>query len=269
VLFWKLKIKKQKTVFITFQEIHKYSLHETKIPAMQVTPNETKVENIYKTWKEMPHCILTERTITIGVVKNNDEIEFYLLDGQHKLNAAYILYNNMSNNHKLKCTFVEIATSDEMQKLFLIINEDSKKIKYYVESDIFERKIICELKKEIEEKYKDCYRKKSKKDSYIMSSGEFLDKIVENKILKNLNDVIPECEYLINQLNEFHKIYFNDANYLELQDHPNAFYPEEQQIIKKYKNCMFFKNNNFVESFGIYLINNAINISHDYKKIRH
>lgn len=260
---------KAKTIFITFQEIFQLELHKTPVPEIQVSLNETKVENIVKTWLQKPHYILTERPIIIGVIKvdDDDDVEFYLLDGQHRMHSAYDIYKNHNTNNQMKCTFVELEDNHEMEELFVIVNDDSKKNNYFCKSDKFERKLINNFKEIIKNKYKDCYRNKSRKDSHIMSVSEFIENIVDNEIFKDF-EVLPNIDFFITKLEKCHNEYFNKLNYLELKDHPDAFYPEEQQIIKNNKNCMFFKNNNFREAFSDFLSEKIMNVKHNYKKMR-
>jgi hypothetical protein len=245
-----------------------------KTPFCQVGLDEDRVDGIINTWKRMKDFNLLERPLTIVFIKNSVDTEYWLIDGQHKLNAAISLYkNDNDDNNDLDCAFIECNSKDDIRDLFELINKDSAKSKLYVESDIFTKKIIEELKKTMKDKYKKSYSERIKKDSHIMSIDEFMDEIIKLKAFCDWpNDNVQSCEKFIDDLEKCNKKFWKDVQYLETMnriDKEDLYYSDELNILNQNeKNCMFMKNNNFRKYFVEYLEGDEIESHHNYKNMR-
>lgn len=258
---------------LTFGELNEINDKKYfKTPQIQIQLGEDRINNIAKTWKNMPEFILTERPLTFVVLKSDNETEYWLIDGQHKFNAAIKLHKDENINDSLDCTFIECDSKEEINGLFDLINADSEKSKIMINSDIFVKKIMIDLKTKIKEKFKNCYKEKSSKKSDIMTADEFIDELVKYNVFVDWNNnEIPNSDEFIVMLDDKNKKFFKDACYLEnvnRKDVDDLFSKEEIEIIEKCKNCMFFKNNNFREYFSNLICKSNMKPIHNYKNKR-
>lgn len=243
--------KKAKKVQVTFQELKKINDQKIlKTPIIQTALEEDRIDGICETWKKKNGFILTERPIIIAIFEDNDSnnIEYWLVDGQHKFNAAIKLCENDDMNDKLDCVFINIADENEMDNLFELLNKDSYKNKEKIRSDFFERKHMKELKKKIVEKYKGCYVEKDNKKNHVMTVDNFLNEIMAYGIMDGKNF---KSDDLLKKMDKCNDIFFKQLNYLENlnSDKELKFYKDEIDVLETYKNCMFLKNNNFRKFF--------------------
>jgi hypothetical protein len=262
--------KKAKKVQITFQELKK--INEQKIlktPVIQTALEENRIDGICETWKKKNGFILTERPIIIAIFEDNDtkNNEYWLVDGQHKLNAAIKLCEDEDMNDQLDCVFINISNEDEMDDLFELLNKDSYKNKEKIRSDFFERKLMKELKIKLAEKYKECYVDKDNKKNHIMTLDNFLNEIMEYGIFNNKNNKNNKLDDILKKMDKCNDIFFKKANYLEnLNNNKDLnFYKDEIEVLETYKNCMFLKNNNFRKSIVDYLLDDEFVAEHEYR----
>jgi hypothetical protein len=263
--------KKIKITYSEINEIMKKKLWKT--PLCQVDLNEDRISEISNTWKSKKYFYLIERPLLIAFIKVGTDIEYWLVDGQHKLNAALELFKNDKDNGSLECAFIECVSKEEMCELFNLVNKDSVKAKLYIDSDIFTRKVISELKDTMREKYNNLYREKTKNDSNVMTLDEFLKEVTELGMFADWqNNEIKSHTEFIKDLEKCNKMFWNDAKYSETTDRidkNDIYHTDELNILnKEEKNCMFLKNNNFREYFVNYLEDNDIKPYHDYKNVR-
>lgn len=260
---------KVKLTFGELAEIHNKNYWKT--PDVQIQLGEDRINGICKTWKSMPQFILTERPLTIVMLKDLDNIEYWLIDGQHKFNSAIKLYNDDNMNECLDCVFIECDSIEKTNMLFDIINTDSEKVKNYIQSDFFVKKMITELKNKIKEKYDGCYRKKLSKSSDIMTVDEFVSELLEHNVFDGWDNGLPSSKRFIELFEEHNKKFFKEVSYLENINRTDAgllFSDDEINIIGEYKNCLFLRNNNFREYFAEQICNGNIKSIHEYKNIR-
>lgn len=259
--------EKSKRVKITFKELNEiYNSGCIKTPDIQISLDKDRIQGIYETWTKNPGYILTERPIVIAVF-DDDKPEYWLVDGQHKLNAAIKLFND-NINRQLECTFIKIENENELDELFILLNKDSHKNVTKVNSDFFQRKLIKDLKKQIGEKYKNCFKEKIIKDSPIMTIDEFIDEVYKLGAFDDWTDGLPGVDTFMDKLSSCNDKFFSKAGYLENSDNENYFYKDEIKIINNNKNCMFMRYNNFREMYVEYLCGQKIYPKHEYRNIR-
>jgi hypothetical protein len=172
-------------------------------------------------------------------------------------------------NDLISCTLIDINNFAELSLFFEIINKDSFKNKNFVNSNIFEKKVKTELKSLLRENFGGCYKLRKSEKNYIMTIDEFIEDLDEYGAFENWNNGIPAPSYFYKKIEKYNKIFFDDISYCESLDNVNAFYVDESEIIIKYKNCVFFKNNNFRECFCEFILKNIkTSPYHEYKSIR-
>lgn len=268
---------KAKTIAITFKKLVEIVNSGILVnPIIQVALDEKKVDDICNTWLKHQEFILTERPLLILVFEHEKnkkmENEYILVDGQHKLNAAVKLSNEKNIEDSLTVTFMKIDDTKKIDVLFEIINTDSQKVGKWIFTNHFKRKFLTTMKKQMMEKYKGCYAEKIKPQ--ILTIDQFFDKLEEHGFLKEYdepdeNTEMPQMEILMEKLDECNAKFYKDKNYLEnAMNEKDDFYEDEKQILKKFKNCMFLKRNNFCEYYCACLCNEKIDVKHTHKSVR-
>lgn len=254
-----------KKISITYQEISNI-INDLKKPSIQTSLDIDKIDGIYQMLKDKK-CNLLFGPIMIAVLKIDNMIEFWLIDGQHRIEAA-IRLNREDKNDNLECVFVDVENQSDIDDLFDFCNKDSCKNKYIINSDIFQKKLIKDFKTMLATRYHDAFREKSSKKSYIMTIEEFINKLIELDLLEGWSDGLPMVETLFEKLEKCNEIFIKKVKYLETLDNKNCYYQEEFTILEKYKVCVFFKNNNFCDCYIDYLCEKEIYPKHDYKNNR-
>jgi hypothetical protein len=247
----------------TFKElcdIEKYLL----TPIFQTPLNTDKIEQMTDAYNTNPQFLLSKLILTVAVINNMTENEYYLMDGQHRLNMCCQLYQNEQENHKMYIAFYHIDNEQQFMGLFDDLNKDSQKSKKYVSMDIFKKLEYSHLKKTLLSKYKGCYAKKISMQNHLYTVDEFIGHLENNNFLDLHKNEDMQIDDLIRSIDRKHKTYFNVVKYLETQDE-SLFYKDEIDCIETYKNVMFFKNNNFVD----YLCDvKKVSPVHNYRNLR-
>jgi hypothetical protein len=105
-----------------------------------------------------------------------------------------------------------------------------------------------------------------------MIVDEFTNKLIDNDIFDNINDGTMTCNEIFDLIEESNQKFYKEISYLEnvnRNDTHLLFSQEEIIIIKEHKNCLFLKNNNFIEYFILSLCDiNDKKPMHEYKNIR-
>jgi hypothetical protein len=254
-----------KKISITYQEIANIA-NNLKKPNVQTSLDDDKIFSIYEILKAKTFNLLFG-PIIIAVLKHDTDIEFWLVDGQHRIEAA-IRLNKEDKNDNLECVFVDVQNQNDTEKLFELVNQDSFKNKWIINSDIFQKNLVKEFKIMLETKYKGCFRIKSSKASHIMTIDEFMNKLIELELLEDWPDGLPSIEDLCERLEDCNEIFIKKVHYLETLTNKDCYHPEEINILGKHKVCIFFKNNNFCSCFIDCLYKKEILPKHDYKNNR-
>jgi len=272
----KAEIKKcnSKKIHLTYRELLEINNKKLwKTPLCQTNLDQDRTEAIEKTWIDMPHFVLTERPLCVAFVEIDDCIEYFLIDGQHKLTTAIQLYEkDNSNNNYLECAFIECKTQEDIDKLFDLVNIDSAKSKLYIESNIFEKRLIHDLKNFISKEYNKSYATKKSTKNNIMTIEEFIDELIYLKAFSGWDGGVPSCEKIMNDLKICDANFWDNMKYSELKircDVDNIFCKDEQNVLNNDNNtCLFFKHNNFRLYFSKYIENKDMDPYHEYRSIR-
>lgn len=247
---------------ITFQQLSdicnnrkKYKLLD---PPFQIPIDENKIDEMVKAHLKNPHFLLSKIIITIAVVCVGNEKEYYLMDGQHRMNMIKIIHETTQENNNMIVVVHHVTNEEDMRELFDELNKDSSKNLGYVSLPIFGKIIIEQLNKKLAEKYKGAYAESKNSLSSIFTINEFTSFLQDADYFKT-TDVVTD---IIDKIDKKHKTFFNTLKYLENANNDKKFLKKEMDIISNYRNVMFFKNNNFIE----YLINNDAPTHDDIEK---
>lgn len=247
---------------ITFQQLSEICNNRKKYklldPPFQIPLDDNKVEEMVNAHLKNPHFLLSKIIITIAIVSIGSEKEYYLMDGQHRMNMIKIIHEKTQENNNMIIVVHHVVNEDEMRELFEELNKDSSKNLGYVSLPIFGKITIEKLNKKLSEKYKGSYVESKNSISSIFTVNEFTSFLQDAEYFKP-NDNVDE---IINKIDKKHKIFFNTLKYLENVDNDKKFLKKEMDIITNTRNVMFFKNNNFIE----YLINGDIPMHYDIEK---
>lgn len=234
------------TILITFQEIADIQNNKKKYklldPPFQVSLDENKVDEMMNTYITRPQFFLSKSIITIATVIVGNEKEFYLMDGQHRMEMIRNIYEKTNENNTIFLVIHVIRSEDEMRSLFEELNKDSSKSKPYIGLEIFSKIKAEELKKKLIKEYEGAFSKSKNKKSSLYTVDEFMNELIDNNYLENDKTV----DEIFKNIDETHKKYFSKLKYLENKDDEKLYSQTEITAINVPKNVIFFKNNNFI-----------------------
>ena len=222
-------------------------------PPFQTDLDEDKVEEMIESYDIYPEYLIFRNKIVIVITHKN----WYVVDGQHRIEMAKRLYETKETNDLLNFCYIEIETDEEMKRLFTQINKDSYKISKYISLDDFTQNTYDLLKLYFLDYKSTFFADKKNKVNKKYTICEFLDKLMEYKIFEKFTKV----KDLINEIENKNTLFCNKIEYIEYyNDEPSPFYKEEEECI--INNIIYsLKNNNFIE----YLADNNTVPNHTFK----
>lgn len=259
----KLYSEKNVSVFrLTNKDLIKlFEENRIKNPFNQISLDENKIEEFQKTWeKNNDHTLLTIISF-VEISNDDDDYEYFLADGQHRINAIKEFYKKNKNTLVFICNLIKCTTEKECNQIFSDLNADSRKNINFINSDILTKLKTNDLREFLRKNYEKCFRQKKNKNSNIMTLEEFIDDIVI--YMDKIKHV--DLTKIQKKLKSFHEKYLDRLNYKEELNDNKLFYSDETNILKDTYNCMFLKQNNFRKAFAHYLSKDNINYEHDYK----
>lgn len=251
----KMNIKNSYIIPITFQEIFNI-LNNNKIykllkPPFQTALDENRIEQMIESYNLYPEHLLSKSIITIAIIEIGNEKEYYLMDGQHRMEMIKRIYEETKDNNCVLFAIQYIESEEKMRKLFEELNKDSIKNKPYVSLPIFDKFVIENVKKLLYEKYEGAFERTKNDKRSLYSVEEFINFLVENDYFKNNKKNPTE---IITEIDNKHKQFFAKLKYLENGQSERHYTKCEIDAINTHKITIFFKNNNFIE----YLLNNDL-----------
>jgi len=251
-------MSKQKSIekYIYFKSVIKILDNETFInPHVQNDLDEDKVREMVESYLKNPEYLVCKNKIIICTLLDTNIHELYLVDGQHRLAMAKILYNDHDVNDYLSLCYIQTQSHEEIESIFNECNKDSYKNKIVFDKNFSKKKTFNLLKILLKRDYSESFATTKSSTNYRYSITEFIDIIFENikhnisaeEILKDLN--IKNKKF--NKLIDYQKYY---------EKNPGYFYKDEFNCIC---NGIVFvlKHNNFLE----YLLDDTIIPNHDFK----
>ena len=229
-----------------------------KKPNYQGALDEHKCEQMVEEYLQNPSLICSKNKVVIGSLNDN----WYIIDGQHRLEIAKMLKKNHNIDDCLIFCYYECFTEEEMKQLFDSLNQDSLKNQYYITEDVknnIKQVIELEFKKKISN-YKEYFSRKKNEGSKIKCIEEF---VIE---LRNINyfDKFENSQLAYENLLEKNNNFYEKAN-LKM----NIIYNESNYVVVERKNLkdgVIFplKSNNFLD----FLIDSEIEVYHKTKSIK-
>lgn len=230
--------------------------HLIKHPLFQTTLNADKVEEMkekYSDDNKYSHHFLTCSVITIAHLIVGDKEDYYLVDGQHRVQMLI----ELEENKTVLVALINVRTKEEMDILFKSINADSAKC-HINDYPIFAEQMYVELKELIQRKY-DFLPKSSSDRNKLYCPSEFIDKIIKTNIITSISDD-PKSIFAFIRLRE--SKFFKQFDYLSKYHQNKDSFKEKEIVCIENKSCMFMKRNNFFE----WLVNPNIEPYHEFRK---
>jgi hypothetical protein len=255
-------IDKSKIIKVTFKQFDKMN-DIIDIPEIQGTLQIEKVNSMIDSYKKYKHHLLSRCLLTIAHCIVGNEEHFYLLDGQHRREAALqLVKENPDYNETMLLAIIEVNSQIEFNTLFEEINEDSSKC-VYKNLPIFDKEIYEKLKKLLINNY-DFLPKCSSSKNRLYEVSEFVELLCTKKIItfiKKNNDT-ANPKKIFNFLQKKDKEFFSKGQYLEIYNkNKDTFKIKEQDSINN-KSAMFMKKNNFID----WILDENIEPMHDFNK---
>lgn len=208
---------------VTFEQIINHPrLQDNKLkkPNYQGALNETKCEQMVEEYIENPALICSKNKIVIGCLNDS----WYIIDGQHRLEASKMLKKNHNIDDCLIFCYYECFTEKEMKKLFDSLNQDSIKNKYYINEDVkndVKQKLELDFKKKLAN-YKEYFSKKENKSGRIKCIEEFVIELRNMNYYDEFENAQSAYDNLLEKNNLFYQksnlkmnIIYNESNYVK------------------------------------------------------
>jgi hypothetical protein len=227
----------------TFKELRNITNIDT--PVEQVNLDDDKINDMIKAYTTNKHYFLGKCLITISKTTIDENIQYYIMDGQHRIEMIKRLPS--TENVEILLSIININTIEEFHKLFNELNIDSLKYKFKNLS-IFEKQNLYSIKKELKYKYT-FTPKKSSETNPLYTISEFIDQIGNSFSALNIIEILEEKN----------KLFLDKLSYLEIIN-DYSFSETEKKCILQHKNIMFFKKNNFIN----YLLDDTVEPYHDF-----
>jgi len=246
---------KSKIIKLTFTEFRLLD-NIIKIPYCQNDLKADKIEELIVSFNTNRHFFASRCLLTVAKIKIGHDVEYYLIDGQHRKNMILEMIDN--SDEILLLAIIDVSTQKEYIQLFDEINKDSDRYKYK-HLEIFEKEIIAKVKELLSIEYDTLTPKRSSITRTIYTINEFTEKLLSEEII---NKMCPNLtpEQIVDFLKAKEKIFFEKFKYLSkaIGEFNNAFKAEEHRIINKRIGCMFMKRNNFLQ----WIMDESIQVDH-------
>lgn len=224
----------------TFEEIYNDKrIDLIKKPNYQGSLIEDKIDAMVEEYLKNPLLLRFKDKIIIGCLKKN----WYIIDGQHRIEMSKILFDKEQINDKLTFCWYECKNEQEMKGLFISVNHDSIKNRYYISNNDI-KQIIKEEFTGILKKHCIKYFSKEKKDNSRLKTIEELVKELDDVNYFHGNETSQSIYKKLQKDNEtFYDIYNYEKN---ISENDSLFYFDEKKCLNN-KITYTTKNNNFID----------------------
>jgi len=225
---------------VTFEDIfHNPKMENIRKPNYQGSLVEEKVEKMIEEYLQNPLLLKFKNHIIIGCLKNN----WYIIDGQHRLEMAKLLYSNHGiNDHLVFCWYI-CDGEGIMKDIFRSVNIDSLKNQYYVSGDDIKQIIKEEFTGKLKEYNKTHFAKRKTETGNLKTIEEFVIELDTINFFDKFSNSQEVYDSLRKENNEFYSINRYSIN---LEKNPTIYYAPEKKLIKE-KIIFSLKRNNFVD----------------------
>lgn len=169
-----------------------------------------------------PSLICSKNKIVIGCLNDS----WYIIDGQHRLEASKMLKKNHKIDDCLIFCYYECFTEAEMKELFDSLNQDSIKNKYYINDDVkndVKQKLELDFKKKLSN-YKEFFSRKKNEGGRIKCIEEFVVELRNSKYFEQFDNSQSAYDNLLEKNNIFYEkanlkmnITHNESNYVKAE----------------------------------------------------
>lgn len=239
------------------------------LPPIQGNLNGDSVKEMAKEYKDDPYFKCKDN-ISIGVLEEDCEYKYYIVDGQHRLEMVRkLMQKKDAFDDKLQFNFVYCNTKREFNKFFESMNKDSKKNAYKLDMKITRDDVLYEIKKTLSELYYHYFSNASGSKKQLYTIEEFIKMLKkEQKYIKGFEDgVIAVADIITNNI-AFNK-QVNKTGYTQISTYcSDKLFKEEQNILKMpLIYTIGFKNNNFGSKW-LFDMENCIAEHTGFKKVK-
>lgn len=254
------KYGKAQIYVCTFQEIFEFAdiLH---LPDIQGDLNQDKVDEMISSYKKNHHFMASKALITITKISIADQVQYGLVDGQHRLEMIKQIYDSDKVPDQILIAIINVESQEELDDLFLEINIDSSKC-IYKNLTIFDKKSYEDLKKKINDDASLSPLKISRYSSNVYTTTQFVSHLIYNQIIEKLREknlIENNATSILDFLKLKEKEFFNSYKYDSKKLDKLKFLKDEMEQINL-KSCMFMKNNNFLD----WIFDDTIEPEHDF-----
>lgn len=225
---------------VTFEDIfNNPKMENIRKPNYQGSLLEEKIEKMSDEYLKNPLLLKFKNHIIIGCLKDN----WYIIDGQHRIEMAKSLYSNHGvNDHLVFCWYI-CSAEEIMKDIFCSVNIDSLKNQYYV-SDNDLKQIT---KEEFTGKLKDYHKTHFANRKTDTGKTKTIEEFVIELDTINFFEKFTNSQEAYNSLKEENNKFFDINRYsINLEQNPTIYYAPEKKLINE-KVIFSLKRNNFVE----------------------
>jgi hypothetical protein len=238
-------------VSATFNEISELlnnkDINNLKDPPYQTDLDETRIEDMYESYKKNPNFFLSKLLLTFVIILNEGEnkLDYYLVDGQHRGEMIKKLHNDKETEiNTVFCVFHRINNDTECEQLFIELNKDSYKNAKYISFPSLKKSKINDFKNKLKSTYPDMFSKQKTPKAHCYAINEFTDLLDEQKYFDNFEN--KNVDDIMADIKTKHTNFISIMKYLENKDNEKLFYKSELDKINM-KNVLFFKHNNIID----------------------
>jgi len=214
-----------------------------------------KVNSMIDEYLKFPHFLKYKNRVVIAIFSDN----WYLVDGQHRLEMARLCYKDYKIEDELIICWFHCESEDQMRHLFNSLNQDSSGNQYYINREDIQQSLIDEFIKLLKRDYSDLFHRNNN-SSNIYSIQAFRDKLIEINYFDKFNNY-EDCYQSIKQKNDlYYKLTGYDKELIHNEE-LDGYYKEDIKRIQS-KFILPCKNNNFIQ----WLVSNDTNDAYHTRK---
>jgi len=234
--------KKYKETVVSFETIcSDPRIEKIEKPAYQGALLETKVEQMITEYLKNPTMLRFKNKIIIGCLHD----KWFIVDGQHRLEMAVLLYNRQFKEDNLVFCWYECNNDKELKKLFDSVNKDSIKNQYYVENNTYKVITMLDFTKKLKKYCKQYFSRKRSEVTKTYCIEEFVELLDKRGFfeLEQCKEADSAYEYLRKQ----NKLFYEIASYeINMLHNSHMYYEKEKNCIHN-KFIVSLKGNNFID----------------------
>jgi hypothetical protein len=241
----------------------KLNLKQIITPEFQRDLNTEKINSIYKLSNDNSKWYNTHGQFIIGKLEKINEFDYYLLDGQHRIEAL----KQCKNDFLVIILIINFESINSMRDYFKSINQNTNfEVDYQIYDDQYIEFISLKLKKYIEGSYKDLFIKSKESSGNRYNINEFLQLFTSDVIEDFYTDAKIEYDdgtKIIEAIEDINKVYKDIFNNYVKKRIVYDYISKRDDIVLDKNFYLCLKNIHFIDS-----IRNADNEIPDPTKIK-